>query len=75
MSVYTALRQYKYKNRDQAAPFKISKIMHIFATFLFFGRMALIELYEFELSTGVEDNLFREIYLWLFLLSAYFAAF
>jgi hypothetical protein len=80
MSIYSAIRQYKYKNKDQSAAFKISKIMHTTATFLFFGRMALIEQYQSESKRDENGNYFinepwKEIILWLFLVTAYLVSF
>lgn len=54
--------------------------MHITATFLFFGRMALIEQYQSEGRIDIKGNLieqssWKEFTLWLFLTTAYLASF
>lgn len=48
--------------------------MHLTATYLFFGRMALVEQYLFEQALG-EVYYIKELVLWIFLLTAYLANF
>jgi hypothetical protein len=69
LSIFSILKRYKYKSSQSVSISETIRFLHLVMTFYIFGNLAL------RSQGQVDDNYFKTIFFWVFLLSIFFNIF